>query len=110
MNDQPPSGGCVLKLHISTTLGEFHHPQPPSGGCVLKLGNTWLSVLHLVPAAFGRLCVETPAITSNRKANVSQPPSGGCVLKQERSAICSLYRLQPPSGGCVLKPRVLRRE
>ena len=56
---QPPSGGCVLKLR-----GRFAayptHPQPPSGGCVLKrpfiIAIAWISA----PAAFGRLCVETP--------------------------------------------------
>ena len=56
---QPPSGGCVLKQ-----LGNGKRPklgaQPPSGGCVLKL----LHELHVsaicYPAAFGRLCVETP--------------------------------------------------
>ena len=35
-----------------------------------------------MPAAFGRLCVET---TNNQNGGISspnQPPSGGCVLKQ----------------------------
>ena len=33
--------------------------QPPSGGCVLKQAVSALLVQALVPAAFGRLCVET---------------------------------------------------
>ena len=33
---QPPSGGCVLKLHILSEKNE-KASQPPSGGCVLKL-------------------------------------------------------------------------
>ncbi len=33
--------------------------QPPSGGCVLKLGLVLLGVVACHPAAFGRLCVET---------------------------------------------------
>ena len=33
---QPPSGGCVLKLHV-VALGRLFDKQPPSGGCVLKL-------------------------------------------------------------------------
>ena len=32
------------------------------------------------PAAFGRLCVETSFILF-RMLNLNQPPSGGCVLK-----------------------------
>ena len=33
--------------------------QPPSGGCVLKLNNAYLVEHKTLPAAFGRLCVET---------------------------------------------------
>ena len=33
--------------------------QPPSGGCVLKHRGTDGHALATVPAAFGRLCVET---------------------------------------------------
>ena len=33
-----------------------------------------------LPAAFGRLCVETTLKLSAAQA-VTQPPSGGCVLK-----------------------------
>ena len=59
---QPPSGGCVLKRPLLTNKLDCWI-QPPSGGCVLKL--LILSVLNGIPmpAAFGRLCVETqPAI------------------------------------------------
>ena len=34
--DQPPSGGCVLKLAEKNSR-RFVEAQPPSGGCVLKL-------------------------------------------------------------------------
>ena len=34
--------------------------QPPSGGCVLKLFEHWEDTNSEIPAAFGRLCVETP--------------------------------------------------
>ena len=77
---QPPSGGCVLKhtiLHIAIHLSY----QPPSGGCVLKLLNPVRLHKQTMPAAFGRLCVET----MNWRTFISraaQPPSGGCVLKQ----------------------------
>ena len=33
--------------------------QPPSGGCVLKLNFLLFSFRLCLPAAFGRLCVET---------------------------------------------------
>ena len=33
--------------------------QPPSGGCVLKLKLSCVHTLLLAAAAFGRLCVET---------------------------------------------------
>ena len=78
------------------------------------------------PAAFGRLCVETPIAKIGMLFLSSQPPSGGCVLKPCTSnalhtkpnpaafgRLCvetkmvsavKLKRLnQPPSGGCVLK-------
>ena len=77
------------------------------------------------PAAFRRLCVETPRhpkpptpvpvqppsggcvlkLIQRYQAEiiVSQPPSGGCVLKQPEAVIGSTNTPQPPSGGCVLK-------
>ena len=38
-------------------------------------------VLVIVPAAFGRLCVETHKALKHKAENAAQPPSGGCVLK-----------------------------
>ena len=35
ITDQPPSGGCVLKLNIGLDVSK-RFDQPPSGGCVLK--------------------------------------------------------------------------
>ena len=40
-----------------------------------------------VPAAFGRLCVETNKWQSCTKRDRRQPPSGGCVLKLERMGL-----------------------
>ena len=37
--------------------------------------------MPVVPAAFGRLCVETTTFVLRRYSEPSQPPSGGCVLK-----------------------------
>ena len=55
------------------------------------------------PAAFGRLCVETLALNLPPEGALRQPPSGGCVLKQANQARHRLRANQPPSGGCVLK-------
>ena len=60
---QPPSGGCVLKLGTAECrqLTTF---QPPSGGCVLKRTDSLLNRSVNMPAAFGRLCVETTLLYS----------------------------------------------
>ena len=55
---QPPSGGCVLKQFRNAVDKQWTF-QPPSGGCVLKRGMTGSAVQFGLPAAFGRLCVET---------------------------------------------------
>ena len=56
---QPPSGGCVLKP-VFMRLAPFLRAQPPSGGCVLKPLSAVVLGTLAGPAAFGRLCVETP--------------------------------------------------
>ena len=56
-----------------------------------------------MPAAFGRLCVETLKKTTSPHRQ-AQPPSGGCVLKREAANNMPQFFAQPPSGGCVLKP------
>ena len=56
--NQPPSGGCVLKLFYAAAASCFIN-QPPSGGCVLKLCLTRKATSRDCPAAFRRLCVET---------------------------------------------------
>ena len=77
---QPPSGGCVLK-HVCKYAQYKYACQPPSGGCVLKPLRRRVVLQVKVPAAFGRLCVETEMSSINRIGSRSQPPSGGCVLK-----------------------------
>ncbi len=50
------------RLCVETTLPEKIHVydnQPPSGGCVLKLILMLRYLMTYFPAAFGRLCVET---------------------------------------------------
>ena len=58
---QPPSGGCVLKQGKYSDESQ-QMAQPPSGGCVLKLSFVLQHLLGKIPAAFGRLCVETTSV------------------------------------------------
>ena len=60
---QPPSGGCVLKRQSLSCASSAPCGQPPSGGCVLKRQQIDQVVTGFVPAAFGRLCVETKSVT-----------------------------------------------
>ena len=83
--NQPPSGGCVLKLEDMLGTAEGYD-QPPSGGCVLKRCHVPLFLGDGGPAAFGRLCVETLFNIRIPLPHNSQPPSGGCVLKQADSS------------------------
>ena len=77
--EQPPSGGCVLKLPVCTEAVVIKL-QPPSGGCVLKQEMDENKGYSIDTAAFRRLCVETIKIYNCRFITF-QPPSGGCVLK-----------------------------
>ena len=77
--------------------------QPPSGGCVLKLRCDIIAEYVALPAAFGRLCVETRRKPMKRALKSAQPPSGGCVLKRFVVGLTFKVYRQPPSGGCVLK-------
>ena len=54
---QPPLGGCVLKHGADNIMLESEE-QPPLGGCVLKRRKPVPANLRR-PAAFRRLCVET---------------------------------------------------
>ena len=61
--NQPPSGGCVLKLTSNRCFDAIVN-QPPSGGCVLKQAEQPKHYQQSEPAAFRRLCVETVATES----------------------------------------------
>ena len=69
---------------------------------MLKLRLVPIGLKNLEPAAFRRLCVETPPGLFGLPG-LCQPPLGGCVLKRcpdlSRFYLC----FQPPLGGCVLK-------
>ena len=74
---QPPSGGCVLKQGGDVVL-RVRLSQPPSGGCVLKFCVHVVGYGILLPAAFGRLCVETVKAALNALA----------VPSRLRAAVC----------------------
>ena len=123
--NQPPSGGCVLKPKSNTPENSKLSPaafrrlcvetqwgirqfqqigQPPSGGCVLKLNLTLKMTTFAKPAAFRRLCVETSL--RKRTAKPCQPAAFRrlCVETYKFLKDYSEELTQPPSGGCVLKP------
>ena len=54
------------------------------------------------PAAFGRLCVETPALPGMLAKTCPAAFGRLCVETTCKAATC-MENLQPPSGGCVLK-------
>ena len=91
----------------TSNLSNWTNSQPPSGGCVLKQALMAHPLGAVVPAAFGRLCVETIFFVLIFLIAQTQPPSGGCVLKPLGLGRMSSYQCQPPSGGCVLKHLIL---
>ena len=91
-----------MKLRRPQNVHPCGSNQPPSGGCVLKLSAARKPAPTTPPAAFGRLCVETNRKIRSR-SNRPQPPSGGCVLKPITADAFGNGLVQPPSGGCVLK-------
>ena len=64
--DQPPLGGCVLKLSSSILL-DTSTSQPPLGGCVLK-----------------------QRLLKKHLQSLAQPPLGGCVLKRQATLFISV--------------------
>ena len=56
--NQPPSGGCVLKLRCALRLPPLTHPAAFRRLCVETCAPIWGQNVS-VPAAFRRLCVET---------------------------------------------------
>ena len=68
LSNQLPSGGCVLKhLYGNSTAGKT--TQLPSGGCVLKHPSCPPTTSVFLPAAFGRLRVETLTLAVNTPQN-----------------------------------------
>ena len=121
---QPPSGGCVLKLHHLAHMGDDGQPaafrrlcvetsclcgiakcanQPPSGGCVLKPRNGAHGNAGRQPAAFRRLCVETRCKKRNGRRLYPAAFRRLCVETASPSMRRAAQNSQPPSGGCVLK-------
>ena len=68
--------------------------QPPSGGCVLKPYITLIIQLNRVPAAFGRLCVET---RKRFNAAVKASPAAFGRLCVETRLIISVFLMRSAS-------------
>ena len=61
-------------------------------------------MISRLPAAFRRLCVETPVSPPHRFPSVPAAFRRLCVETPLGLAVPSGLPPQPPSGGCVLKP------
>ena len=97
---QPPSGGCVLKLlRQGRTQGSLS--QPPSGGCVLKHRDNKNRQRIEKPAAFGRLCVETLSLCGGIHAK--HPAAFGRLCVETSMLLSASLRLLPAAFGrlCV---------
>ena len=104
-DNQPPSGGCVLKQ--TTKKRPLHlFYQPPSGGCVLKLFCRVWGRLKKLPAAFRRLCVETWTNRFGWRASLPAAFRRLCVETIHTKMSSKPHNSQLPSGGCVLKQRL----
>ena len=75
--------------------------QPPSGGCVLKQYIFWLKSIHRLPAAFGRLCVETDLISG--RDSLSSAAAFGRLCVETLIAVITVSIIQPAAFGrlCV---------
>ena len=100
--EQPPSGGCVLKLNVPSHIPVYFRVAATFGWLCVETLNEMSLIARSLAATFGWLCVETRAQEWSNSSN-AQPPSGGCVLKQARHNHYRESQPQPPSGGCVLK-------
>ena len=101
---QPPSGGCVLKPAGRGRYEHRHFPAAFRRLCV-ETPTKHIKPSKATPAAFRRLCVETTILEIEYHHSRNQPPSGGCVLKPIDGTEIDWDNItQPPSGGCVLKP------
>ena len=79
--------------------------QPPSGGCVLKLPYTDAAALKSMPAAFGRLCVET-LDKVNKMADDGPAAFGRLCVETSLSRTTATETVPPAAFGrlCVETP------
>ena len=92
----------MLKLTDPVAINTLCDEQPPSGGCVLKQLSIPLIRNIVLAAAFGRLCVETGVMFSYSRASSAAAFGRLCVETSDILWVESSIE-QPPSGGCVLK-------
>ena len=98
--DQPPLGGCVLKLPFSER--DARHGAAAFRRLRVETNMVQTGRRLLTTAAFRRLRVETDGYCAVCRS-VGQPPLGGCVLKPAVGFARYEADDQPPLGGCVLK-------
>ena len=86
----------------------FHSSLPAAFGrlCVETIANRRYS-FRRHPAAFGRLCVETDVLSDEVEV-WPQPPSGGCVLKPE-DAVVGVSQGWPAAFGRLCVETTARR-
>ena len=99
---QPPSGGCVLK-HFHLIVNTRVDIPAAFGRLCVETHPRPQRPPPILPAAFGRLCVETDAETSHLFASAPAAFGRLCVETRRRRISHISVRNQPPSGGCVLK-------
>ena len=84
--------------------------QPPSGGCVLKQLFAVCEIQRVIPAAFGRLCVETRA---HAACNCATPPAAfGRLCVETRVKAIRHTAIVPAAFGrlCVETPVHVSRD
>ena len=73
-------GGSVAVIGHSLAGGQVHHWTE------IMFNVAAASYFVMRPAAFRRLCVETPTKPRQWSVYLAQPPLGGCVLKPKRKS------------------------
>ena len=100
MLDQPPSGGCVLKLLLIRPIYSLQIPAAFGRLCVETPTIDKDGVLNH-PAAFGRLCVETACVKSDNGCNC--PAAFGRLCVETPMPVIVFSLLRPAAFGrlCV---------
>ena len=97
-NTQPPEGGCVTTLIVSTIVSPFQHTA--TRRWLLSSFEDCISVTMFQHTATRRWLrafgLSSQAIFSFN----TQPPEGGCASVFRSIAVWNGFNTQPPEGGC----------